>query len=139
MPPGPIERLLDVAERADAPWLLEAIERHLSGEPIAEALELAGDHRRPTAARAYLLARRDEHLRAAWRAVQGATGPTARTLVLHAECRRIESLWPAVGGLSEPPERFDEVRRHVWHAMHHAARAGADLPQFRRLHDICTR
>ena len=134
----PIGRLLDVAERAGAPWLAEAVERHLDGEPIAEALDLAGDHRRPTAARAYLLARRDDALRRAWRAIAGAGGPTGRSLALHAECRRIEALWPAVGHLSEPPERFSPVRRHVFEAKRHASRAGADLPQFRRLHDICT-
>jgi hypothetical protein len=135
----PISRLLDLAERTGADWLAEAVERHLSGEPIAEALELAGDHRRPTARRDWLLQRRDEHLRAAWRAVQGATGPTARTLALHRECRRVESLWPGIGHLRQPPERFSPVRRHVWHAMHHASRAGGGLPKFRQLHTICSR
>jgi hypothetical protein len=134
--PCPIERLLVVADLADAPWLAEAVQAYLDGEKIEAALGLSGPPSGGgvTPRRAYLRRRRDRHLQNAWRSVPGDLGPWQRSIELDKECRRIESLWSGLRRHDEPPANLNPVRAHVFRAK----KIGEELPSLRQLPNLCS-
>lgn len=133
----PVEKLhqLTEAARAEAPelaqWLERSIQRYLQeGIRLDTALNLDGKARE-----AFLLARRDDYLRQAWRIVTAEDiSPRQRTIRLMQEIRRFEAgpLWERLQHLPEPPEDLSQLRQLLFRAL----KAGK-APRFRRLQGIC--
>ncbi len=125
--------LLEVVERPAAElsaeavaWMADALREHVAtGEPLESALGV----RRY----AVLKARRDQHLRRAWLLLEGRPWPRSEELARR--IREFESRrWPRVQYELAPPDRFDEVDRHLFRAF----RCSVGTPSSgRAMHGIC--
>lgn len=109
-------------------WLISGLVAWLEEKnPLEEALGLNRAKRN-----ARLYARRNHHLRSAWRHLEGT--PWARSIDLQRELQRFETvLWPTWRIRPEPPAGASALRTELFLAMK------ACLPPraLERLHDIC--
>lgn len=121
-----LERPPEALSRAAIEWLAGGVRDHLQ---TGEALQSALGVRRY----AVLRARRDQHLRRAWAALDGLPWPRSEELA-----RRIRDFesrrWPRVQYQAVPPGRFDAVDRELFGAFRLSVKVPASG---RALHGIC--